>query len=337
MLDTTIVRWPVLAIVLLGLSAGTPLAAERPDWAFFVPSAKTQTSNEAAAPGASAVPWHPIGSRQTYTPSQVQDPLNPPDWYPEEHPPMPQIVAHGLPPGPRGPPLLPCALCHLPNGAGHVESASLAGLPASYIVQQFADFRSGARRVSVGNADAIALLTAMKKGYTDAQIRAAAQYFASLKPRPWIRVIETTTVPKSVVSPETLMRTAARNGGRESLGHRIVELPVTTIGLINRDSHSGFIAYVPRGSVAAGKALVVTSAVQGMLPCAGCHGARLTGMGDIPPLAGRPPNYIVRQLWGFQSGERHGQLAPLMKLVTAKWTSSDMLAIAAYLASCPPQ
>jgi cytochrome c553 len=335
--DTTGIRKPILAIVLLGLMAGTTLAAERPDWAFFVPSGKPPTANAATAADARAAPWRPVGSRRSYTPSQVQDPLNPPDWYPEEHPPMPQIVAHGSPPGPSGPPLLPCALCHLPNGSGHVESASLAGLSASYIVQQFADFRSGARRVSVGNPDAIALLTAMKKGYTDAQIRAAAQYFASLKPRTWIRIVETTTVRKSIVSPETLMRTAIPSGGTEPLGPRIVELPVTTNGLINRDSHSGFIAYVPPGSVAAGKALVTTSAVQGMLPCAGCHGARLTGMGDIPPLAGRPPNYIVRQLWGFQSGERHGPLAPLMQLVTAKWTSADMLAVAAYLASCQPE
>src|SRR5580704_6961329 len=131
---TTSFRQLIFAILLLCSAIKTTWAAERPDWAFFVPSAKTQTSNEAAAPDASAVPWRPIGSRRTYTPSQVQDPLNPPDWYPEEHPPMPQIVAHGLPPGPRGPPLLPCALCHLPSGSGHVESASLAGLSASYIV-----------------------------------------------------------------------------------------------------------------------------------------------------------------------------------------------------------
>lgn len=250
---------------------------------------------------------------------------------------MPQIVAQGSRTGSGGVPLLPCALCHLPNGSGHVESASLAGLSAAYIVQQFADFRSGARRVSVGNSDAIALLTTMKRGYTDAQIHAAAQYFASLKPRPWIRIVETRAVPKSVVSPETLMRTELPNRVTEPLGDRIVELPISTIGLINRDSHSGFTAYVPRGSVAAGQGLITKGVPQGVPPCGGCHGARLTGLGDIPPIAGRPPNYVVRQLWGFQSGERHGPLAPIMQLVTAKWTNADMLAIAAYLASLPPQ
>ena len=54
---------------------------------------------------------------------------NPPDWYPEEHPPMPQIVAHG---GQR-PAGRACAQCHLPSGDGHPESSSLAGLPAAYM------------------------------------------------------------------------------------------------------------------------------------------------------------------------------------------------------------
>jgi hypothetical protein len=39
-----------------------------------------------------------------------------------------------------------CGFCHLPNGLGRPENSSLAGLPASYIVQQVADFKSGARK-----------------------------------------------------------------------------------------------------------------------------------------------------------------------------------------------
>ncbi|HEV2700025.1 MAG TPA: hypothetical protein VGV09_00220 [Steroidobacteraceae bacterium] len=333
--DLAIVRGLILAAALFGCSVCTTVAAEKPAWAFFVPASKPDASN--ATPESNGHnPWRPPGSHRSYTLSQIQDPLNPPDWYPAEHPAMPDIVAHGSRAGSPAPPRLPCALCHLPNGSGHVESASLAGLSAAYIIQQFADFRSGARRISVGNPQAIALLTTMKKSYTDAQVRSAAQYFASLKPRQWIRVVETSTVPKSVVSPETLMRTATPEGATEALGQRIVELPISTVGLINRDSHSGFIAYVPRGSVAAGKMLITSGTGNGAPPCATCHGVGLTGMGDFPPIAGRPPNYMVRQLWGFQSGERHGGLAPLMQLVTSKWTAADMLDAAAYLASLPP-
>ena len=143
---------------------------------------------------------------------------------------IPKAASHPSKPSPR------CALCHLPNGSGHVESASLAGLSASYIVQQFADFRNGSRRIPVGNSKTIGFLTSLKKRYTHGQVLAAAQYFASLKPRPWIRVVETAVVAKSVVSPETLMRTALPNGGTEPLGDRIVELPESTKGLLFRNA-----------------------------------------------------------------------------------------------------
>ena len=120
------------------------LAEQRPEWAFFVPT--SLAAPQAAPPEAPAL-----------------DVLNPPDWYPAEHPAMPAVVAHGSPAqGERTAPLLPCALCHLPNGLGHVESASLAGLPADYIIRQFAEFRSGERRIGVGNAGTQRLLSALK-------------------------------------------------------------------------------------------------------------------------------------------------------------------------------
>jgi cytochrome c553 len=110
-----------LAAALTIIAASSPcLAEQRPEWAFFVPTALAAT--QTAAPD-----------------GQALDVLNPPDRYPAEHPAMPAVVAHGSPPqGERTAPLLPCALCHLPNGLGHVESASLAGLPADYIIRQFA-------------------------------------------------------------------------------------------------------------------------------------------------------------------------------------------------------
>ncbi len=323
------------AAMLFVSSIGTGLSAERPEWAFFVPS--TGIPNPKALPAAKyGAHWSAPGSGKSYTPAQLQDPLRPPDWYPDEHPQMPEIVARGSRVAPDSPPALPCALCHLPNGAGHVESAMLAGLSASYIVQQFAEFRSGARLVLVGNSDTIRFLTSLKKRYTDDQVLAAAEYFSSLKPRPWIRVVETTTVRKSIVDSETLMRSALSDRSTENLGDRIVELPESTLGLLYRDSHAGFIAYVPRGSVAAGEKLVTAVAAGRSASCASCHGARLTGFSDIPPIAGRPPSYLVRQLWAFHSGERRGTAAAVMQAETSKLTRTEMLAIAAYVASRPP-
>jgi len=249
---------------------------------------------------------------------------------------MPAVVAHGSPPeADRKAPLLPCALCHLPNGAGHVESASLAGLPAEYIVRQFAGFRSGERHINVGGPRAERLLTMLKSSYTDEQVRAAAGYFSALAPRRWISVREAKWVPKTVVDPDSLMRTALVDHGTELLGNRIVELPESESGLRERNAHSGFIAYVPKGSLAAGKRLVA-AADDRILTCTACHGKALNGLGGIPPLAGRPPTYLVRQLWNYQSGERRGGLAAPMQAVAARLRVDEMLAIAAYLASLPP-
>lgn len=287
------------------------LAEQRPDWAFFVPTSSASTQ-------------------------PAIDVFNPPDWYPNEHAPMPPIVAHGSHPGPKQVvALLPCALCHLPNGAGHVESASLAGLPSEYIIRQFAEIRSGERRINVGGQDASRLLTRLKSSYSDQQVRAAAAYFSTLVPRPWIEVRETSTVPRSVVDPGSLMRTVLAGGGAEPLRNRIVELPQNELALRRRDAHSGFIAFVPVGSIAKGKRLAGAGSA-GTAACSACHGSGLNGLGGVPPLAGRPPTYLVRQLWNYRSGERRGAMAAPMQAVAAGLSVDQMLAVAAYLASLPP-
>ena len=316
-----------LATALTIIAVSSPcLAEQRPEWAFFVPTAFAATQ---AGPQ--------VTTAQSAAPDgQAPDVLNPPDWYPTEHPVMPAVVAHGSPPqGERTAPLLPCALCHLPNGAGHPESASLAGLPVDYLIRQFAEFRSGERRIAVGSAGAQQLLSALKSSYTDEQVRAAAAYFAALAPRAWIHVREVKRVPVSIVDPDSLMRTAPAGQGTEPLGSRIVELPESESGLRNRDAHSGFIAYIPKGSLAKGKTLV-TRANEWGVACTACHGKTLNGVAGVPPLAGRPPTYLVRQLWDFQNGERRGSLAAPMRAIAAQLRVDEMLAMAAYLASLAP-
>jgi cytochrome c553 len=311
-----------LAAALTTMALSSQCFAEpRPEWAFFVPAAP-------AAPQTLAP--------TTPAPEPALDVLNPPDWYPAEHPPLPEVVAHGSPPqGERTAPILPCALCHLPNGLGHVESASLAGLPSDYIIREFAEFRSGGRRIGVGNTGAQQLLSALKANYTDAQVRAAALYYSALAPRAWIQVREARRVPVSVVDPVSLMRTALPDRSTELLGSRIVELPESELGLRKRDAHSGFIAYVPPGSLAKGR--ILTTISEWGVPCAACHGKTLNGLGGVPPLAGRPPTYLVRQLWNFQSGERRGSMSAPMQAIAARLRVDEMLAIAAYLASLPPK
>jgi cytochrome c553 len=60
------------------------------------------------------------------------------------------------------------------------------------------------------------------------------------------------------------------------------------------------------------------------------------GIGDVPPIAGRSPSYMVRQLWDIQQGTRRGVSSQLMKMIVANLNEGDLVDIAAYVASRPP-
>jgi cytochrome c553 len=303
-------------MMLIGLLPAVAYAAEHPDWAFPVTAkVQPQVTDDGSARTAP-------GSDKTYTRKQIDDLFNPPDWYPNMHPPMPQVVAHG-----DGTAVRACAACHLPTGTGHDESAYVAALPAPYFIRQMADYKSGARNGS-------GMMTAIAKAITDDDVRAAADYFAALKPRPWIRVVE--TVPKTYVGPGN-KRLRLPDGGSEPIGNRIIEIPEDENVVLNRDPRLGFIAFVPKGSVAKGQALATTGGNGTTVPCAICHGESLTGLAEVPPIAGRQADYMVRQLVMLQEGSRAGSWSPLMAQVVDKLSVDDMLALAAYTASLSPE
>jgi cytochrome c553 len=165
-------------------------------------------------------------------------------------------------------------------------------------------------------------------------VSVAAAYFSSLHLKSWIRVVETDTVPRTHVSGSMLVPDAT--GGTEPIGERIIETPENLDRTELRDAASGFIAYAPVGSVDKGAALVTTGAAGKTTACGVCHGQDLRGLGPVPPIAGRSPSYVVRQLVDFQNGTRNGRWSALMKPVVAKLTVSDMVSIAAYTASRTP-
>ena len=172
-------------------------------------------------------------------------------------------------------------------------------------------------------------MTTIAEHITDADVRAAAEYFASVKPRPWIRVVETDTVPKTYVGPGN-KRLRLPGGGSEPIGNRIIEIPEDEQVVINRDPRMGFVAFVPQGSIAKGEALATSGGNGKTVACAICHGPTLHGLGDVPPIAGRQANYIVRQLVMIQDGTRAGNSPALMQQVVKNLTIDDMLALAAY-------
>lgn len=100
------------------------------------------------------------------------------------------------------------------------------------------------------------------------------------------------------------------------------------------NAHTDFTAYVPKGSIERGEKLVASG--DGAAPCRTCHGQDLRGVGDVPPLAGRSPSYLARQLYDIRHGTRHGPVVAPMLPEVAHITPRDRIAIVAYLASLPP-
>jgi cytochrome c553 len=322
----TIARFAAAILPISAVVFALPLPARGADgppaWAYQITPADFK-----AAPD-DGVPRHVPNSSATYTVTQLRDRFIAPVWHPEEHPPLPPVVAQG-----RKPDVFACGFCHRADGPGGPENSALAGLPAAYIVQQMNDYKSGARRTAVPKRN-VDLMIGLAKASTDEEIAAAAAYFSALKPRQHTRVVETETVPKTFIMANHYA--ALPSGEKEAIGRRIIEVPEVLEQFVNRDTHARFIAYVPMGSVARGEALVKTGGAGKTLACVTCHGPDLKGVGLIPGIAGRSTNYVVRQLYDIKHGFRAGALAALMKDAVARLDEEDMLALAAYLATQAP-
>lgn len=241
---------------------------------------------------------------------------------------MPKPVRQGKPPD-----VLACAYCHLPNGLGRPENESVAGLPKAYILAQIKDFKDGLRHSSEPRMDSVRNMITIAKSITPEEAEEGADYFSELKLTPWIRVVETDTVPKTRVAGGMLVPDGTDT---EPIGDRVIEVPVNVEQTQLRNPDSGFIAYVPEGSLRRGEELVRTGGNGTTISCTICHGENLQGMGDIPGIAGRSPSEMARQLIDFKDGARHGGQAVMMQQPVAKLAMKDIVAITAYLASLKP-
>jgi cytochrome c553 len=287
-----------------------------PDWAFNIPD-KVQPAG-VRPEGIVKVP----GSTKQYEAARIAGNANPPDWFPDEHPPAPKAVTGGD--GIR----FACGSCHLMSGQSHAEAADIAGMPAAYLIRQMAYYKAGTRKDD-------ARMGPIAKATSEEDVRQAAEYFASLKPKPWVKIIETATPPKTFIATAGRHRVLHPDGGTEPIGHRILAIPEDPFRTEIRDPHSGFIAYVPPGSIAKGEALVKTGAGK-TVQCAACHGENLRGKGDVPRLAGQHPLHIARQLFDIRHGSSAGDAVAAMKPVVANLTEDDIIAISAYLSSLSP-
>jgi cytochrome c553 len=217
--------WP---LAVSAQQPATPVAQAEaesfPAWAYpWAPDFKAMPDD--------GLPRHVPDSDAAFTVTQERDLFFVPDWHPGDHPLMPDAVGKG-----RRPEVRACGSCHRASGTGGPENASLAGLPAAYIIQQMANYKSGARKFSGPPRSPVTLMMAISKAATDAEIEAAANYFSALKPTPNIKVVETDTVPKTQIA--RVFYTTLPDAGTEPLGRRIVEAPLDMAQFEHRDSRA---------------------------------------------------------------------------------------------------
>jgi len=282
------------------------------------------------------------GSERTFSLVEIRNRRDVVDWFPSEHPPMPAVVQHG--PARMGENAWGCALCHMPHGQGRPENAPVNGLPSAYFIRQLQDFRSGARASQDPRKGNTLRMIELAQAMSDEEMKAAADYYAAIPAKPWVRVVETEKVPKTRVTAAKLF-VAIEETRSEPIAGRIIEVPADFEQFEIANPKSGIVAYVPPGSIRRGEILATTggaTAADGKISpartiaCVTCHGPDLLGVGEIPAIAGRSPSYLTRQLYDLQQGSRKGSLAVLMQPVVANLTEDDFVALAAYVSSRPP-
>jgi cytochrome c553 len=268
------------------------------------------------------------GTSASFTRVEANYSWGPADWYPGDHPPMPEIVATGR----RDAGIRPCALCHFPNGQGKIENGHVTGLPVGYFLAQLEAFAAGDRYSADPRKANTNEMARIARALTDAEKRQAAEYFGSIRFRSMVRVVEADEAPQVRFSLNRLVM-PIHDAADVTLGQRIVEVPEhPELTEVQRNPRGTFVAYVPIGSVAKGEKLVAGNG-NPAIACRTCHGPVFRGIADIPPIGGRTTSYLMRQLWDMKQGTRKN---PLMDPVLENLSAEDLLNIVAYLATQTP-
>ena len=170
----------LLCAAITGVSLSAQVVPEAPHWAYGYMKPPAQGDSAPPCPPTArpfpdcAYPVTPTaedgikrtlpGSSRSFTRNEAHFDYGPGDWYPEDHPSMPDIVARGR----QADGIRACGLCHYPNGQGKMENGGVAGLPAAYILQQLADFKSGVRQSADPRKANTNEMVAIARALTDA-------------------------------------------------------------------------------------------------------------------------------------------------------------------------
>ena len=300
---------------------------------FAVPAwAYPTTSKEAVVhtpPYDSVTPMHLKGSRRAFTVAQTRNQNTPPDWYPSLHPRMPESVSRG-----RVGSLSACGYCHLPDGQGRSENATLAGLSADYILRQLDDMKSLTRRSAMAGWAPYSGMHRVADSVSAGEALTAARYFARIAARRRFAVVERAEIPATY--QVAFVYATKKDGGTEPIGARLIEVADDLERHELRDPKATYTAFVPPGSIASGRRIALAKEKTPLRACASCHGPSLLGVGPVPPIAGRSPSYLLRQLLAFRTGARATSTGAPMQSVASSLNLDEMIAVAAYAGSLRP-
>ena len=178
-----------------------------------------------------------------------------------------------------------CGLCHYPNGKGRAENAGVNGLSTEYFIHTMHDFKDGNRKSADPRKNNTNLMIQFAKNMTDDEIKAASEYFGAMKWTPWIKVVETTTVPKTKPSNGLFLV----EGKEMEPIRKPYRWKRRSMARPHRNpcaTHTRPLRlYVPIGAVKKGELLVTKGEAVKPSLAAPCHGADLKGIGPVPPLA----------------------------------------------------
>ncbi len=263
------------------------------------------------------------GSDKSYTEKQINDFFDVPDWYPDSHPKMPEVVQFGAKPR-----VFACASCHLTSGSGHPESAALSSMTADYFIRQMKAYQRFQRDSITG------VMIGIAKGMSDEQIEDSAKYFESLKILNVQDVREVDEVPVTYINKRFMRLVDNSQTAMEPIGERLITVPKDEYRVKARDPFATFITYVPKGYLAQGKT-IVEQGNGNAAACTTCHGGDLKGTQIAPAIAGQHANYLASQLRAYKAGVRRGEADPggIMANNLKYFSEQEILATAAYLAS----
>lgn len=278
------------------------------------------------------------GSSVYYSLVDLGDGQHAPDFFPETHGPVPTAITRG--PAGLGEKTIACGLCHRIHGGGRPENAPVYGLSVAYFLRQIEDFRVGRRHSADPRKPNVPTMIKVAQGISDEEARQVAEFWAAQDGGPVLKVIESDRAPPVRLRGNLFVKTS--DDLTEPLVDRIVEVPEQIPQKIMLDDpRHVHVAYVPLGAIDRGRQLAQTGHRGGpdtpaiTLVCTACHGIGLRGQGDVPPLAGRSPSYLARQLHAFRTGDRSGSMAAQMVPVVARLDARDLVDLTAFAASLP--